>query len=774
MATNDNDTPATEGDSVFTGTSGGDTLSGGLGNDTINAGDGDDIIAGDGPVPGAWHYETYDYNFSSAAGQAFDIETGTRTASGYVTDFDVEGLTNTIRGTTGDQNDFGVIYTSTLNITAGGTYRFTTRSDDGSTIQLFDSAGNAVSFSNQTGGTLDYLNNDFHQPPTTRWGEAVLDPNETYTVQIRYWENAGGEAMSATITGPDTGGASQDLLTSPLLGLPPGPDYSVTGTPAGVEGNDILNGGTGDDTIYGNGGDDTITGGSGEDYVEGGDGDDQISDGPNLLTNGSLEAGVPDNTFSTSANPVGWTNDAGNIEGWGDGYLGNSTKDGGNFVELDNGSAADNLYQDVQTEAGEPYAITFDSAARAGSEGEAVEIYWNGVLVDTINPGSTDFLTYSYTVTGTGGMDRLEFREPASESNGLGPMLDNVSLTLASDDEFHGGAGNDAIDGGGGNDTLFGDEGDDTILGGAGDDTIDGGTDNDTITGGAGDDTSTGGEGFDTFIYTAGDDDDTITDFNTATGQDFNDGDQTNNDFVDLSAFYTDIFELRADQRDDGILNQSTGDFSDNTALGGSLTLTGVSDQDLTQDNTNVACFVAGSMIVTPDGVCPVEAIKVGDLVVTKDNGAQPVRWVGSRTVEAEGKLAPILFAPGAVGNTGAFLVSPQHRILVSSWQAEVTTGEQEVLVAAKHLVNGTTVIPCPCPDVAYHHIMFDQHELIKCAGIYSESFHPSASSLRGVDEASREEILTLFPELATSEKVADLPTSRRVLRKFEARLLAS
>ncbi len=277
MATNDSSNPATQGADVFNGTAGADTFSGGLGDDTINAGAGNDIISGDGPVPGAWHYETWNHNFGSTAGQAFDIETSAdsvRTGSGYVTDFNESNLTNTLRGTTGNPEDFGVIYTSTLNVVQGGTYRLTTTSDDGSTIQIFDSNGDPVSFSNQTGGVRDYLNNDFHQGSTTRFGDVQLDPNETYTIQIRYWENRGGDILDASISGPDTGGTAEPLLTSPMIGLPPGPDYSVTGIPAGVEGNDTLNGGAGDDIIDGNGGDDTITGGADNDTLTGGEGFD--------------------------------------------------------------------------------------------------------------------------------------------------------------------------------------------------------------------------------------------------------------------------------------------------------------------------------------------------------------------------------------------------------------------------------------------------------------------------------------------------------------------
>ncbi|OJI92080.1 hypothetical protein LY10_00778 [Planktotalea frisia] len=101
-----------------------------------------------------------------------------------------------------------MIYTSTINTSAGGTDRFATSSDDGSTIQIFDSSGTALNFANQTGGTLDYMNNGFHQGTTTRFGDVTLDPAETYTIQIRYWENRGGDTLSATVSGPDTGGVT--------------------------------------------------------------------------------------------------------------------------------------------------------------------------------------------------------------------------------------------------------------------------------------------------------------------------------------------------------------------------------------------------------------------------------------------------------------------------------------------------------------------------------------------------------------------------------------
>ncbi|MGV6811291.1 MAG: Hint domain-containing protein [Brevirhabdus sp.] len=182
-------------------------------------------------------------------------------------------------------------------------------------------------------------------------------------------------------------------------------------------------------------------------------------------------------------------------------------------------------------------------------------------------------------------------------------------------------------------------------------------------------------------------------------------------------------------------------------------------------------CFTSGTMIDTPDGPRRVEDIRPGDLVTTLDSGPQTVRWVGKRTVDGGGDFAPILFAPGALDNTTALLVSPQHRMLVDGWKAELFYGEDSVLVAAKHLVNNDTVTVAPCAEVTYVHILFDTHEVVMADGAPAESFFPGDFMLSR-DVELRAEMLKIFPELAT-EGVANLPcTARRVLTGREAALL--
>jgi hypothetical protein len=157
--------------------------------------------------------------------------------------------------------------------------------------------------------------------------------------------------------------------------------------------------------------------------------------------------------------------------------------------------------------------------------------------------------------------------------------------------------------------------------------------------------------------------------------------------------------------------------------------------------------------------------------VLTLDHGLQPVRWHGCRGVPALGNRAPIRFAPGTIGNERELLVSAQHKILVSGWRAELFFGEAEVLVAAVHLVNADTIYRAPRRYIDYHHLMFDRHEMLLAEGVATESLYPGKYILQ--DEASREEIADLFPELFEMAGSA-WETARAVLRGQEAKVLCS
>ncbi len=184
-------------------------------------------------------------------------------------------------------------------------------------------------------------------------------------------------------------------------------------------------------------------------------------------------------------------------------------------------------------------------------------------------------------------------------------------------------------------------------------------------------------------------------------------------------------------------------------------------------------CFVAGTLIRVPGGAVPVEEIAVDDLVETLDHGPQTVRWIGRRAVPGTGDFAPVRIEAGALGNARTLMVSPQHRMLLSGWMAELYFGEVEVLVAATHLIGKPGIARCPVAEVEYLHLLFDRHEIVFSEGAPSESFHPDSMLLER-DRALRAEIEAIFPEFAARAKGRLMPTARRVVTGREARLLAA
>ena len=359
----------------------------------------------------------------------------------------------------------------------------------------------------------------------------------------------------------------------------------------------------------------------------------------------------------------------------------------------------------------------------------------------------------------------------------------------------------DNIQGMGGNDTINAGQGNDTIDGGSGNDTIDGGAGNDTLRGGEGNDTLTGGSGNDTFLEQGGAD--TITDFNVGDTGSIDDGDQTNNDFVDLSEFYNQttlsnvnssggsfgnaLGMLRADAADNHIDGTIDGvDYSsqigdvDLVLENGGAAVTGT---DLTYDNTNVVCFTAGTLIGTLLGPVRVEDLKAGDDVLTLDTGTQKIRWIGSThrdsiDLAADPKLRPVRISAGALGEglpTQNLLVSRQHRFLVRSAIAQRMFDTSEVLLPAIKLIDLEGIdIAQDVDTVEYFHILFNRHEIVCSNGAWSESLFTGPEALKAVPPASAQEIKKLFPEICEPDyepaSARHIPETDKLMRELVAR----
>lgn len=188
----------------------------------------------------------------------------------------------------------------------------------------------------------------------------------------------------------------------------------------------------------------------------------------------------------------------------------------------------------------------------------------------------------------------------------------------------------------------------------------------------------------------------------------------------------------------------------------------------------SVPCFVAGTRILTPKGEVAVENLAPGDLVMTQDDGPQPLRWTGRRAVPAMGNHAPIRIAQNAFGAHGALLLSPQHRVLIGDSLAELLFGETEVLVAAKDLVNDSSVRVQAGGMVDYVHLMFDRHQIVFAEGLATESFLPGPQTENCFPAPIVAELVSIFPDLDPETGRGYGPAARRILRGFEAQVLLS
>ena len=381
-------------------------------------------------------------------------------------------------------------------------------------------------------------------------------------------------------------------------------------------------------------------------------------------------------------------------------------------------------------------------------------------------------------------------------------------------DSIDGGAGNDTLIGDSFDDTLSGGSGDDSIFAGADDDLIRAGTGTDQVWGEGGDDTVIVEDGFGNDFLSGGETDEvngdtldlsnltvdttidltnvnaekvTVSDgVDTLSADEFENlilgggedtlllGDGGGSDVVsgfdmaDRGDGHTfdqlDVSGVTTDGTTpvtawDVVVTDTNGDGTGDAILtfpgGESITLEGVlpSQVDTIPElfSIGIPCFTPGAMIVTAQGEMPVERLRPGDMVLTADNGFQPVRWVGSRRLSAEDladnpNLLPVVIRKGAFGNTRKMVVSPQHGFVMKT-----DTGER--LIRAKHaaeLYGGKIArIDRDCESVTYIHILFDQHELVFAEGCRTEAFYPGPQALKSIDREAALELLTLFPDLA-------------------------
>lgn len=92
-------------------------------------------------------------------------------------------------------------------------------------------------------------------------------------------------------------------------------------------------------------------------------------------------------------------------------------------------------------------------------------------------------------------------------------------------------------------------------------------------------------------------------------------------------------------------------------------------------------------MVATIRGEVALDQLRIGDRVLTRDNGLQELRWLA---VQQDAATAPIRISAGALGPgypQSDLLVSPQHRVVVTGEIALMLFDAPEAEVAAQALL---------------------------------------------------------------------------------------
>ncbi len=632
-----------------------------------------------------------------------------------------------------------------------------------------------TSFSDDTPAGLTMDMGDINQKWMVGAGQSHSDPyllnnlDSYFKGSVEYFQisdsvdNIG--PPSSTSDGYVDGTAGSDLIDINYTGDPDGDriDNADAVLPGAGPNDDYVRAGAGNDTVYAGIGNDVVEGGTGHDLLDGGEGDDLLDGGAG---NDRLYGGRGNDTL------LGGAGSDQAFGGNGDDYI--DTRSG---VPL-----PDRGYPGLYPADSDPFDDRDTVYGGAGNDtiltGDDNDLIYGGSGADAINAGVDDDTVYggdgNDTIVGGEGAD---FVDGGTGNDliygGLSPDFpDNVNIPDAEGD-LRPDNGRDTLLGGSGNDTIYGLDDNDLILGEGGDDVLFGGVDNDTVFGGTGNDTITGGQGADLLVGGADRDVFLVGSAGDGIGDEI-DGSEDGDDFDTLDL--TGAGPLTVTYADDNPENGFVSFLDADGIETGRLNFRNI--ENVITDGP--ICFTPGTLIATPKGEVPVESLKPGDKIITRDNGIQEIRWFGTKhldwaTLCANPHMKPVLIRKGSLGNglpEEDMLVSPNHRMLVANDRTALYFEEHEVLVAAKHLVGARGIHAVDSAGTTYIHFMFDSHEVVLANGAWTESFQPGDFSLKGLGNAQRNEIFELFPDLRTEAGVGAYGAARKTLKKHEANLL--
>jgi hypothetical protein len=181
-------------------------------------------------------------------------------------------------------------------------------------------------------------------------------------------------------------------------------------------------------------------------------------------------------------------------------------------------------------------------------------------------------------------------------------------------------------------------------------------------------------------------------------------------------------------------------------------------------------CFAAGTRVLSERGWVAVEALAVGDVLITRAGQSRVLRWIGHRGIDCRRHAHPVHVQPvqieaeafGAGLPSRAIHLSPDHAVFVD-----------EVLIPVKYLVNGATIRQVSVERVRYFHLELDSHDVVLAEGLAVESYLDTGNRHQFANTGTMVALHARFAHTPGAATCAPLVTGGPIVQAVRARLLA-
>lgn len=167
------------------------------------------------------------------------------------------------------------------------------------------------------------------------------------------------------------------------------------------------------------------------------------------------------------------------------------------------------------------------------------------------------------------------------------------------------------------------------------------------------------------------------------------------------------------------------------------------------------SCMAPDAVVLTLRGRCSARDLTVGDLVLTRDNGYQPILWIGrpdgAGCKDARLRLSKDCIDKGCPDRD--LELSARQRILMtlrgSMAESFSSDAPVEAFVRARDLVGLNGVAEVQAVEEKDVQILTRRHEVILVNGVWTETFQPDCAQLKALPKDQRDALEQVLPQVS-------------------------